>query len=125
MDTEDCWVVAETTPSGDPDAVLSALREGVDERVQEQASGATVVTHIWSTYLPDIKRSVRDVADHVNRLLVVARHNIGNGETFSEYFEDTETLDEPTDELQTSPDWSWAQHHFDYYRGKYGIDAAV
>jgi hypothetical protein len=125
MDTEDCWIVAETTPSGDPDAVLSAIREGVDERVREQATGATVVAHVTSTYLPDIKRSVRDVADHVDRLLVVTRHNISNGETFSEYFEDTATLDEPTDELQTSPDWIWAQHHFDYYRGKYGINAAV
>lgn len=116
------WLVAELTAGGDPDVVLDAglgtewARDG--QRVED-----SVV--LFGGYHSAPVSELRAVSDHIERLVWVASVDGGNGGTDSEYYGSFDESAEPTDELHSDIGSWWYSEHFDYYRLRYGIHAAV
>lgn len=116
------WLVAELAPNGDPDAVLDAGLEDEWTRDGQHVEGSVV---LHGTYHTAPVSKLRAVSDHIERLVWVASMEGGEGATRSEYYDRFDDSADPTDELHSTPGRWWYAEHFDYYRMRYGIHAAV
>ena len=122
MGEQQYWVVAELTPDGDADVVLETGL-GTDDALGGQQVGNSVV--LRGDYHAAPVSELRGVSDHIARLVWVASAEAGGGCTESAYYEPFDDSTDPADELRTDPGWWWYSQHFDYYRMRYGIHAAV
>jgi hypothetical protein len=116
------WIVAELTADGDPEVVLDTGLESEWAR-DGQRVGESVV--LFGEYHSAPLSDLRKVSDHIARLVWVASNEGGGGATVSEYYEHFDESADPTDELHSTPGRWWYGEHFDYYRMRYGIHAAV
>lgn len=116
------WLVAELAADGDPDAVLEAGLDTEWAREGQQVADSVV---LFGEYHTAPVSELRAVSDHVRRLVWVASVEGGEGATVSEYYETFDGSADPTDELRSSPGRWWYGEHFDYYRTRYGMHAAV
>lgn len=116
------WIVAEVTADGDPDVVLDAGLDSEWARDGQRVADAVV---LFGEYHSAPLSELRAVSDHIERLVWVASNEGGGGATVSEYYERFDDSTEPTDELHSTPGRWWCSEHFDYYRTRYGIHAAV
>jgi len=116
------WLVAELAAYGEPDVVLDAGLEDEWAQGGQQVEGSIV---LYGNYHSAPVSELRTVSDHIERLVWVGSVEDGGGSTRSEYYESFDDSGDPTDELNTSPGRWWYHEHFDYYRMRYGIHAAV
>lgn len=107
---------------GDPDVVLDAGLDDEWARDGQQVEDSVV---LFGEYHSAPVSELRAVSDHIERLVCVESVEGGGGATKSEYYERFDESAEPTDELHTTPGRWWYNEHFDYYRMRYGIHAAV
>lgn len=116
------WLVAELTAGGDPDVVLDT---GLDDQWARDGQRVEDSVVLFGEYHSAPVGKLRAVSDHIERLVWVASVEGGGGETVSEYYEHFDESTDPTDELRSTPGRWWHGEHFDYYRMRYGIHAAV
>ncbi|GGK55915.1 hypothetical protein [Haloarcula sebkhae] len=116
------WIVAELAGDGDPEVVLEAGLDSEWARGGQQVDDSVV---LFGEYHAGPVSDLRAVSDHIDRLVWVASQEGGGGGTSSEYYEDFDESTEPTDGLRSTPGRWWYGEHFDYYRMRYGIHAAV
>ncbi|SEQ97222.1 hypothetical protein [Natrinema salaciae] len=116
------WLVAELTAGGDPAVVLETGLNHEWARDGQQIEDSVV---LFGEYHSAPVSELRAVSDHIDRLVWVASREGGGGATVSEYYERFDKSTDPTDELRSTPGRWWYGEHFDYYRMRYGIHAAV
>lgn len=116
------WIVAELTATGDPEVVLEAGLESEWARDGQHVADTVV---LFGEYHSAPLSDLRSVSDHIDRLVWVASVEGGEGATVSEYYDGFGESTDPTDELHSTPGRWWYSDHFDYYRTRYGMHAAV
>ena len=85
------WLVAELTTDGDPDVVLDA---GLDTEWARDGQPVENSVVLFGEYHSTPVSELREVSDHIERLVWVASVEGGGGATVSEYYEH---FDESTD----------------------------
>lgn len=116
------WLVAELTAGGDSTVVLDAGLDHEWARDGQQVEDSVV---LFGEYHSAPVSELGAVSDHIDRLVWVASVEYGGGATVSEYYGTFDETTDPTDELHSTPGHWWSSEHFDYYRLRYGIHAAV
>ncbi|MDS0259962.1 hypothetical protein NDI56_11205 [Haloarcula sp. S1CR25-12] len=122
MAEDQYWVVAELAEDGNPEAVLDA---GLDTEWAQGGQQVDDSVVLFGEYYTAPVSELRTVSRHIDRLVWVASHEGGEGATVSEYYDQFDESADQTDELHTTPGRWWYGEHFDYYRMRYGIHAAV